>query len=215
MVSTWFRPERVALLCLGLAAVFRVGTVHAGSAAGQVEAAQLLLPQRVGEWRGTPVPLDERTFEILETRAVATTEYRLQDGTSPIWVSRVCGFGKRAAYHPPEICLVGSRFEILERGPVTVQVNGRKRSFMRLVVAEPGGPDGKPLNPFEAWYWFTAGDRVTPNYYQQQIWLLKDMILGRSSEGNLLRVSTPIGDGPSSSERLKRFVAAFEREFRQ
>jgi EpsI family protein len=70
---------------------------------------------------------------------------------------------------------------------------------MRLVVAQ-----GRER--FEAWYWFTASGRVTPSYYQQQLWLLADTIRRRPSAGMLLRVSTPVDEPATSRARLQGFV---------
>ena len=174
---------------------------RAASALGVPEA--VLIPAAVGAWSGKRLPVVDRAVQILETDEVALMEYR-RGQESPVWLAHVAGFGNRAAFHPPELCYVGSHFEVLERGPITVRVNGRSRRLMRLVI----GQDGQR---YEAWYWFTAADRMTPSYYQQQAWLVLDTIRRRPASGTLVRISTPISDGDERShERLLAFVNAWD-----
>lgn len=192
MVSSLIRPQGLAFLALTLT----TGMVWVGQKTPSVKAVSeaSAMPQRLGEWVGTSVPVDERTFDILETRDVMIMEYH-SGQKPPVWLSQVAGFGKRATFHPPEICYVGDRFEIVERGPISVAVHGAKRRLMRLVIT-------RGAERYEAWYWFTANGRVTPSYYQQQRWLLTDLIRGKSMSGSLMRISTPLDDSARSRERL-------------
>ncbi|PIQ84720.1 MAG: EpsI family protein [Candidatus Omnitrophica bacterium CG11_big_fil_rev_8_21_14_0_20_63_9] len=161
------------------------------------------VPTQLGAWHGEPVPVDSRAIEILETSDVTLMEYRTQPEETPIWFARVSGFGNRAAFHPPELCYVGSHFEVLERGPLTVSVGGVPKQLMRLVITQKD-------EQFEAWYWFTANGRVTPSYYQQQAWLLWDAIRGKPMSGTLVRISTASDGSKKSADRLLAFVNAWD-----
>jgi len=160
------------------------------------------MPLTVGSWQGSAQPVDAKTIAILETDDVGLMEYR-RGNEPPVWLARVAGFGKRAAFHPPEICYVGSHYEVLERAPLTIMVGGQPHRVMRLLL-------GYKQQQFEAWYWFTANGRVTPNYYQQQLWLVLDAIRGIPSSGTLVRLST-LNNGPTPShQRLLDFLSAFQ-----
>jgi len=74
---------------------------------------------------------------------------------------------------------------------------------MRLVVSQGD-------ERFEAWYWFTANSRVTPNYYQQQWWLMLDAIRRKPMTGTLVRISTPLNDSAASHRRLLAFVTSLD-----
>lgn len=159
-------------------------------------------PEALGEWIGTPLTVEPRAVQILETDDVALMEYR-HGQEPPVWLARVSGFGNRAAFHPPEICYVGSHFEVLDRGPITVMVNGQPRRLMRLVI-------GQGKDRFEAWYWFTASGRVSPSYYQQQVWLMLDALHGRPMSGTLIRISTSLDEPSNAHRRLLAFVTAWD-----
>ena len=155
-----------------------------------------------GVWTGTTLPSDPRALSLLETDDVTLMEYRLGQ-EPPVWLVRVGGFGTRAAFHPPELCYVGSDFEVLERGPITVLVNGEVRRVMRLVVAQQG-------QRREAWYWFTADGRTTPSYLTQQFWLVADTLRRRPAAGTLVHISSPMENPLAVSRRLLAFLVALD-----
>lgn len=192
-------PPAAALLVLAVGC----GVVWVGQSRAVVRrSSAALVPSAVGPWMGTVLPVDRRAVELLETEDVALMEYRAGEQL-PVWLTQVAGFGTRAAFHPPELCYIGSHFEVMERGPMTVEVNGKPRRIMRLVVSQDG-------RRYEAWYWFTANGRVTPNYYQQQLWLVLDSIARKPMAGTLVRISTPLEAPEASRRRLREFLTAFE-----
>ena len=163
------------------------------------------LPQvrdTMGLWTGTPIT----ETAVKEQRpdngeAVRLMEYRMGQ-EPPVWLTLEGGQGKRASFHPPEICFVGSDFEILEREPVTVVSGNTPRHLMRLVVSQND-------NEYEAWYWFTVEDRITHNYYQQQLWLVMDAVRGKRTSGTLVRITTPRDDPQATHRRLLAFLTAY------
>ena len=199
MLATVTRPSALALGVLALAAWL----LWSGQpSVSLVPLSREAVPLTLGPWAGKPVQMDPRVFEILETKDVTVMEYRMGE-EAPIWLAQVEGFGKRAAFHPPELCYVGSHFEVFERGPLEVVINGQQKRVMRLVV-------GQGRDQFEAWYWFTANGRVTPSYYQQQWWLMTDAIQRKPMAGTLVRISTLMEDVASSHRRLLAFATSLD-----
>ena len=179
--------------------------VWAGSVPTAVSQESAPVPDQLGLWTGKPLAVEDRTLEILETDDVTMKEYRLGTVEPPVWFSQVAGFGNRAAFHPPELCYVGSHYQVAEREPISVIVNGQKRDVMRLVVT-------KDQQQFETWYWFTSDDQVTNNYYQQQLWLAANSIRRRPMAGTLVRISTPIESPERAHRRLLAFVTSWDSE---
>lgn len=198
-MSAWpaLRPQPVALLCLSLAAWL----VWAAPGSSSSEASHAGLPPVLGLWSGEPLAVPPRTLKLLGTDQVALMAYRMGQ-EPPVWLARVDGIGNRAAFHPPEICYVGSHFAVLERGVQTVMVHGQPHRVMRLLV-------GQGQERFEVWYWFTAGGRVTPSYYQQQAWLLLDTVRGKRMSGSLVRISTSVDTVEAAHRRLLAFVTQY------
>lgn len=196
MVSTIHRPPLAAPLILALFAWL----LWAGDSAVRATPAVTAVPTQVGPWTGTPLPVSDRALALLETDDVTVMEYQRGD-EPPLWFAQVVGVGNRAAFHPPELCYVGSHFEILQREPITVPVHGQSRQVMRLVIRQGS-------QQFEAWYWFTAKGRTTPNYYQQQLWLVSDAIRRTPTSGTLVRISTLLDNPDASRRRLLAFLAS-------
>lgn len=192
------RPQVVALLALVLSA----GLLWAGHPRANSSDLTSSVPHVVGPWVGTSLSTPPNAVEILETSDLSLMEYRTV-GEPPLWLAQVGGVGRRAAFHPPELCYVGSHYEVLERAQIAIPVRGEARRVMRLVI-------GRGESRYEAWYWLTASGRMTPSYYQQQWWLLMDAIQGRPMVGTLVRITTPLDDPSRSYTRLLGFVEAFE-----
>ena len=197
-------PGVAALAAFALSIwMLRVGMPSYRRETARTSAAPTTVPAQLGLWKGQPLQVEKRTAEILETDDVTLMEYHL-GSEPPLWFAQVAGFGTRAAFHPPEICYVGSLYEVLERGPITVMVNGKEPlTLMRLVI-------GQDHQRFEAWCWFEADGRVTPNFYQQQLWLLADMVRRRPANGTLVRISTPMDQPDSTRRRLLAFVTSWD-----
>ena len=198
-----------ALLILILANAVLFGFVlkpEASVSESDAPYAKTQVPAVIGDWKGVTQEVDEKTVQILETDDIAVMEY-VKEGEEAVWFAQVSGFGKRAAFHPPELCFVGSHFEVVERDPYVLTINGKDHEVMRLVI----GQDGLL---FEAWYWFTANQRVTANYYQQQLWLMLDAMTGKGISGKLVRLSTAMDkNNPEvSRNRLESFVSSFQSQ---
>ena len=194
---------------LAAAAVLAVGWWLLRAAAAPSRASALPEPptpsRLAGVWTGTVLPNDPRSLSLLETDDVTLMEYHLGQ-EPPVWFVRVGGFGgNRAAFHPPELCYVGSDFNVLERGSMTALIGGRAHRLMRLVVAHQG-------QRREAWYWFTADGRTTPSYLTQQWWLMVDALRHRPAAGTLVHISTPMENPSAVSRRLLAFLAALDRD---
>ncbi len=190
------RPALIALLVLvGFGRILWTG--EAPTKAQQLTG----VPAQVGLWVGTPLEVAELEQRVLEGGDLRVMEYRMGE-EPPVWLALEGGIGKRASFHPPEICYVGSEFEILEREPMTFIAGGAPRRLMRLVISRND-------KPYEAWYWFTADDRMTHNYYQQQLWLVLDAIRGKRTFGTLVRISTPADSPEATYRRLLAFLSSY------
>ena len=200
MVSPLRSPRVAAGLLLAAFAV--VGYAGRGPATAVVAVPAPVA--QVGAWAGRVLPLDATDAVLMgRDNDIAMMEYRTGQ-EPPVWWLRVASVGDRSAFHPPELCYVGNDIEVLERGPVIVLSGGQGHKVMRLLVAQNG-------RAYEAWYWFTAGERVTSSYYQQQLWLLRDTLHGTASSGTLVRISTPLDGGASASRRrLLAFFTAYQ-----
>ena len=78
-------------------------------------------PAEIGEWRGEDAPVDERTYEILETRNVLSRNYKNPDG-GVVHLLMVGSFKDRRVAHPPEVCYMSSNFVIVDERQCVVGI---------------------------------------------------------------------------------------------
>lgn len=201
MNAGWFKGMAVVILGVGALSQW----CFLGPVKEETTAHVFTIPHALGGWLGEDVALEERTYEILETRQVLYRQYRLNPQAPPIDLCVVLSEANRKASHPPEVCYIGSGAHV-DRHPAA-----------RVQFASLKGPTALPANVLlvrrgqyreVTLYWYLAGSRLMTNYYSQQLAILWSQLLGRPSQGALIRVSTPIVDeSPEQAiERLKFFI---------
>lgn len=161
-------------------------------------------PSHLGEWKGEDIPISQRTYAILETKDALMREYTNSRGERVVLVI-VYSAINRGAFHPPEICYLGTGRQLLDRGLEKIDAaKGTKSSSAlqanKLVMEDTAGKE-------IAWYWFTAGNRVTSNYYSQQLFFVWDELRRNRQGGALVRVSTrTIDDLQGADSQGKDFI---------
>ena len=109
----------------------------------------------------------------------------------------------RSAFHPPELCYLGGGVELLDKSVEALELSDSFRLVANKLVMKAG-------DRFEvAWYWFSAGDEFTHNYYIQQYrFILNELLRRGESSGALIRVSTSVTDGdlPAADARVKEMI---------
>lgn len=169
------------------------------------------IPLKLGKWKGENLPITERTYEILETRDALMREYTNPQGERVV-LAIVYSAVNRGAFHPPEICYLGGGRELLNKGVERIEIGQKAMVWPPLAkaIAQPRkNPYVMQVNKLVmkdkagkeiAWYWFTAGNRVTSNYYRQQLFFLWDEIRRNRQGGALVRVSIRAADDSRIAE---------------
>ncbi len=155
------------------------------------------IPLQLGQWNGKNLPITERTYEILETRDALMRQYTNSQGESVVLVI-VYSAVNRGSFHPPEICYLGGGRELLNKGIERIEIaqSGKNPYVMQVNKLIMEDKAGKEI----AWYWFTAGSRITSNYYRQQCYFIWDELRRNRQGGALVRVSTRVTDDSQIAE---------------
>ena len=187
-------------LTLALLVYVRAGRTKVASNEGVIKLTEF--PLKIGEWQGKEIPLSERTYELLGTRNVIFREYTNSNGNS-IGLSIVRGSGDRSSFHPPEICYVGGGVELLDKSLEHIELDASSIRTNKLVLKDNSG--------FQvAWYWFTVGNKITHNYYLQQIYMVLNELLRKDNSGaSLIRVSKSVNrqDLAQADDTVKDFIS--------
>ena len=163
------------------------------------------VPEKMGDWLGHDLPIEERTYEILETRNVLSRQYRNSQGD---WVNllMVSSNKDRRVAHPPEVCFLSSNYEILdEKEEFWAGEDG-----LSIPVREFGARHERtPQDQLKVAYLYKIGDKFTSNYYAQQIQFAFDNLTRNESKIFLIRVSSV--DETSIREFLPQILRILSR----
>jgi EpsI family protein len=135
--------------------------------------------------------LTQREMEILEYPIYLYRQFRSAGSDQPVDVLIVFSANNRKAVHPPDICIKGSGFTVVQKNLRWVPLPGHAPIPMRELLAEQGGGGALFL------YVYKCGDRYTPDFFWQQaivFWNgLAGHFYGSDPAGALIRITVPLG----------------------
>lgn len=155
-------------------------------------------PMQIGKWKAKDIPISERDYEILETRNLIMREYK-NPAADSVFLYIVYSEGNRKVAHPPEVCYMGSGMTVIEKSIIKLT---KTISATRMLVEKA---DSRQLVA----YWFRAGNYNTPQYLNQQLKMVLNRLLGKTSSGALLRLSLDVKNNDEAAARktLRKFTA--------
>lgn len=154
---------------------FRIDEVRANSLAG--------LPKNLGDWSGEDTRLEEKVYEILETRNVLSRTYQNPQGEE-VHLLIVGSHHDRRVAHPPEVCYLGSHFEIVRESSRELHLGERTLPVKTFVAKNKREPNAS----HHVLYLYKVGDRWTTNYYEQQLKFAFDRLRQKRSQVLLIRL---------------------------
>lgn len=160
------------------------------------------IPMNIGNWYGRELVMDERTYDILETKDAVMIEYTNPNNESII-LTIVFSQNNRKVSHPPEVCFVGSGWSRTSRESEEIDINGYKVKVNKLVLRR---------EPFEQYviYLYKSGSRFTANYYAQQFNIILNGMLRRDTSSALIRISSYVSE--RDDRKVKALAEAFLKE---
>jgi len=161
------------------------------------------IPLEFGQWQGKDIPLDERIYEILETRSIINRSYRENNGQK-VLLSIVYYPETKVDFHAPEACLAGRGIQISKSAQaITITPNEKKVTInLNRLIRQQGGSDEL------IYYFYKAGDFFGKNYIKMRFNLALNKFSRKEKNGSLIRVSTPVfgEDYKSASIMLTSFI---------
>jgi len=142
------------------------------------------LPYHLGGWQGRDLDLDERTYEILETRNVVSRTYKNDMGEA-LHLLIVGSQRDRRVAHPPEVCYTGSHYDIVKTESRTIRGDDINLPVKEFIAESKRDPNQRQ----SVMYLYKVGDRFTSNYYAQQFRFALDRVMKGDSEVLLIRLS--------------------------
>lgn len=148
-------------------------------------------------WSSVDFNLSELEMRVLETRDYLARTYT--DGAGkPIDLAIVFSEDNRKGTHPPDVCLQGSGSQIESRADRDVILPDGEKVPVREVVSRQNSQ-----HTYFAWF-YKSGDQFSNSFYQQQVSLIWNGLVGRNTSGALIRYAVPMDAGESVETARKR-----------
>ncbi len=180
----WDKHYFAFVLILVPLSVFPLARPSSFSVDTKLDAKFAQIPMAFSGWRGTDHAVDERTYEILETRNVLSRLYTNSAGKT-IHLLLVSSEKDRRVAHPPEVCYLSSHYTIMDEHEETINVAGRGFEVKKFIARSEKIPSYQE----EVLYVYKVGDRFTTNYYAQQFQFAFDRLSRGNSRVLLIRLA--------------------------
>ncbi|MCE5325528.1 MAG: EpsI family protein [Planctomycetaceae bacterium] len=197
---------RRALAAAGVMTLSAVLTMWlARPSRGGVSAEQSLLGETVTinglRYDSYSLDLDDRTLTILEYPQYCYRRYvPTGSGPSPIDVWLLLAGDNRKGIHPPDLCLEGGRAGIIAKNDVTApRAAGEDVPCRELIVQDQE-------RTYYYLYTYRFGRQYTRSYWHQQLRLLGGGLMGRPTQGALIRVSAAFDAARLEQTRQEAFA---------
>jgi len=178
-------------------------------------------PMAVEEWRCPERSrMDEETLEILGATDYLVCDYYDTEADDPMPVNLYLGYhatqvrdygeegDKVNSIHPPEHCLPGSGWDVIDSRLVPVESGELSGTAKRLVIAKG---EHRQL----VYFWYQSRGRIISRNHEVIFFKFLDRALQGRSDGALVRLTTPIlrGDDETADRTLRDFAAAVTPHF--
>ena len=168
---------------LSLAAIFPIASPFSEKGVDLEHTIFNRVPVQMGEWMGHDLALDEKTYEILETRNVLSRIYQNSRNES-VHLMIVASHKDRRVAHPPEVCYLSSHYSILNSGKEIFQWNGQTVRFNRFVAQDTKNK----AHQENVMYVYKVGKLFTDNYFSQQLLFSWNRATRQETEVQLIRL---------------------------
>jgi EpsI family protein len=173
---------------------------------------EALLPTSFGDWRqvqGGPPVVTDPTIEAKVKQVYSQTLARAYVNSKREVIMLSLAYGKNqnswnTAAHRPEFCYRSQGYEVVERGPVTLMIDGRPVPAKRLSATR-----GTELEPIT--YWVTLHDIASQPGIDRKLQQVKFGLQGMIVDGFLFRISSYGGTEAEQFERHERFARDLEK----
>jgi EpsI family protein len=169
-------------------------------------------PMQIGEWRGVKdAPFEQRILAVLGVDDYLTRAYFAPDRSG---VGLYIGYYKSQrqgdTMHSPLNCLPGSGWEPLSKSDLTVPLARAAGSPASITINRYIVQKG--IEQQLVLYWYQSHGRVVASEYWSKLYLIADAVRLNRTDGALVRVITPIGEGPDAETAAERIGTSFVQQ---
>ena len=160
------------------------------------------LPYTVANWTG-----EERPFQEEVVKAVSVSDYTnriyFEEAAAPIqlYIGYYASQRTGDTIHSPKNCLPGAGWDPVRSGYAAISIPGKREIVVNEYVIQ------QSQDQQLVFYWYQGRGRVIASEYASKFWMIADAISRNRTDGALVRLITPMGDGEAQAHaRLVGFT---------
>ncbi|NLI14905.1 MAG: EpsI family protein [candidate division Zixibacteria bacterium] len=162
-----------------------------------------VIPLSDGDWSGQVKELSKEETEILRANRTFSATYRTPTSTEvDVFIAYFTSQKYGSSIHSPRNCLPGSGWIIgsIKKTPWTLE----SRSFIinKMIIWREG-------RRFMVYYWYLTRNGEIDSELGLKFDLIKNSLLGKATDGALIRITAPLGAGLSDNPDIQWFVKKF------
>lgn len=163
------------------------------------------LPLQIGKWKGKDFPLEEKVYDILETRAIIHRSYNLENqGDSFIFLSIVHYHDTKVEFHAPEACLGSKGIKTQTITKTIALLSGNHQQTIDVAQIITKRANDQTLT----YYFYKAGNFMGNNYIKMRLAIAGNKFTSNDTKGSLIRLSItlPLGSETKAEKLLIDFM---------
>jgi exosortase D (VPLPA-CTERM-specific) len=170
-------------------------------------------PMHIGEWQGSPLPLEPQYISALRFDDYLLADYAASS-KAPITLYMVYyrSQKKGQSAHSPQSCIPGGGWDIASHQTVDLPLGDGLISQVNRVLIQ------KDRQKQLVIYWFKQRERLLSSEYLVKFYLLWDALSKGRSDGALIRLSAAVESGETEQEvesRLMHFARMIQPQLTQ
>lgn len=148
------------------------------------------VPEQFPGWSVTVLPIDPSVAEVLGADDSIVANMRAPEGDDfNLYFAYLNAQRDGRSWHSPRQCIPGGGWKIVSQKIVKSKAaDGRPFNYNRLVIQNG---DYRQL----VYYWYDQRGRKVANEFVMKFWLIVDAVTRKRSDGAMIRLLTPIGEG--------------------
>jgi len=153
-------------------------------------------------WKGVERPFSQHVIEAAGVSEYTNRFYVDQtNATILLYIGYYASQKTGDTIHSPKNCLPGAGWDPIRSGHTRIFIPGTGNIVVNEYVIQ------RDQDQDLVFYWYQGRGRVIASEYLSKFWMVADAISRNRTDGALVRLITPIGDGQESARaRLENFV---------
>jgi len=165
---------------------------------------------RIGEWQGSPQPVEPQLISTLRFDDYLLADYAAPGGGPlTLYMAYYQSQRKGQSAHSPQSCIPGGGWEITSHSTLSVSADEATAPAVQINRVLIQKDRQKQL----VLYWFKQRDRLLVSEYLVKFYLFWDSLMRQRSDGALIRISAAVEAGEDDrdvEQRLLRFAGQIQ-----